>query len=215
MLLFKDYNFAYLHINKTGGSSVKAFLKEVLGEDKAEVIGNQYNVVGDHPRVHETLYDKIEVLGPLFNTLNIVTTIRNPYARWVSLYSARRRNYREKGKTGNHILETLNRTFEEWLVERVINNINPNVLNFSLTRFLFVDNIIPSNVHMIKLEEVEAGIKNFLCRIGIETDETMPHENISNHGYFMDYYGDYTKELVYTYDKYIIDMFYPEFKYGG
>jgi len=213
MLLFRDYNFAFFHINKTGGSSVKTFLREVLGEENAQVIGKQYNVVGDHPRVHELLRDKLDVLGPMSETLKIVTTIRNPYARWVSLYTARRRNYYEKDHVGQHILETIDRTFDEWLMECIINALNPFVLNCSLTQFLFVVDRIPPNVYMVRLEEVEAGIKSFLKQMGIETELSMPHKNVSKHAYFMDYYNDYTKELVYKHDKYIIDVFYPEFKY--
>lgn len=212
MLLFKEYNFAYLHINKTGGTSVKDFLKKVLGEDSAERVGLFYNEKEDHPRIHEPLAYKVSALGPKYDSLDIITTVRNPYARWVSLYTARQRNYYEKGQRASHITETIGLTFEEWLLKFVINNINPHVLNLSLTNYLFVDHIIPPNVHIIKLEEVEMGIKKFLSGIGVETDETMFHKNKSKHGYFMNYYTDYTKGLIYKHDKYIIDRYYPEFK---
>jgi len=86
-------------------------------------------------------------------------------------------------------------------------------LNCSLTEFLFVGPRIPPNVHIVRLEEVDVGIKSFLKQIGIETELSMPHKNKSKHDYFMNYYNDYTRELVYKHDKYIIDVFYPEFKY--
>jgi len=200
-------------MNKTGGSSTKDFLREVLGEESGEVVGLLYNVKKKRRRVHEALHDKRFFLGyGYFNSLKILTTIRNPYARLVSLYHARHRNYYEGGEEGINVLETLDKSFNDWIRRCVIGKVE--ILNSSLSTYLFVDNIIPPNVHMVRLENLEAGIKEFLkTHIGIETDLTMPHKNISKHGYFMDYYEDETREMVYKYDKYIIDVFYPEFKY--
>ena len=60
MLLFEDYNFAFLHINKAAGTSVKEFLTEVLGSNHRK-IGLELN--NDNlPKTHEVLAYKIKRL---------------------------------------------------------------------------------------------------------------------------------------------------------
>jgi len=214
MLLFEDYNFGFLHINKTAGTSSKEFLRTILGKEDA-IIGFIPRGDGD-PRLHEPLAHKVIALGHKeFNSLKVLTNIRNPYARWVSLYNARRRNYFERGKDGPHIQEAVHYEFRDWLIGCVLNRINTPPLNCSLTQYVFVNNIFPSNLFVAKVENLEYDTKTFLkSQLNIEAELIMPHKNKSKRVHFMDYYiDDYIKEAVYKHDKRIIDVFYPEFKY--
>jgi len=221
MLLFKEYNFAYLHINKTGGSTTKDYLREVLGGDP-EVIGLGYRPSG-LPRVHEVITDKKQKLGGKFDELKILTTIRNPYDRWVSLYTAALRNFKEKRR--NHLsrraFAAAELPFDKWLIESAFKEDGAQKL--PITRFIFMESFyvdrpfIPNNLHIIRLEDINEALPQFLKdELGVDTDIEIPHKNRSNYvrekKNTMDYYPDYLRKLIYQTDKYIIDKYYPEFK---
>ena len=222
MKLFKDYNFAFFHINKTAGTSAKKFLTEVLGSDSYRVglLLNNKN----RPRVHETLTYKIERLQQMgidYTELKILANIRNPYERWVSLYTSLERNFFENPKISDFAVLARYLPFDCWFEEYILHSIQPQ--HWSQTRYLFIESPlvfrphIPSNVYIIKSEDVDEELPKFMEKeLGIKTDLQVPHNNVSNdfrEKDTMDYYPDHLRKLIYQEEKYIIDNYYPEFKY--
>ncbi len=225
MLLFDRHNFAYLHINKTGGSTTKDYLREVIPEEP-RVIGLGFRPSG-LPKVHELIGHKKQKLGDRFDELKILTTIRNPYDRWVSLYTASLRNWKEKRR--NHMSQrayaAAEMPFDKWLIEFAFSEVGyRDPQHAPLTKFLFMTShyvdrpFIPTNLNIIRLEDINDALPSFLKEeLGIETDIEIPHRNLSNYvrdkKNTMDYYPDSLRKLIYQTDKYVIDKYYPEFKY--
>jgi len=207
MIYFEDYNFAFLHINKTGGTSVKNIFKNHWGEDNWTVIGN---IAADgQPKLHEPLDYKMNLLGNKFNDLKVLTTIRNPYARWVSLYYFRQQGY-ELGELVHN--NATARPFKIWL--RELFSYPPLAAvpeNFSITRFLNNGNL-PSNLIILKLEDMTQKLPQLLEKeFNIHID-SVPHENKTKKSskLFMDHYDKALLQIVYDKDKWLFDKFYTD-----
>jgi hypothetical protein len=228
MLLFEDYNFAYLHINKTGGSTTKRFLKDVLGENFIHIgLGRRPNM--DMPKVHEFLISKIKrfnIMGVDYRNLKILTTIRNPYDRWVSLYTAAVRNVKEgRPNLEARAVYAVENSFDIWLDKYILRGpLAGNEQHSPQTNYLFAEDFyvnkpfVPNNLTVIRLEDLTTDLPQYISKeLGITTDLEIPHKNKSSYvrekKNTMDYYPDHLRKLVYNLDKYIIDKYYPEFKY--
>jgi len=230
MFLFENHNFAFLHINKTGGTSTTVFLKEAFDESP-KIIGLGWNYGAEEPKIHEPLSYKIErftSLGIDFRGIKFLTTIRNPYERWVSLYTASQRNVIERVKKVIYERAYLATQwpFDRWFEEYVRGPARNDHEHRSLSQYIFVQGeyvsnlYVPNNLHIIKLEDLKEKLPEFIrYELGIETDLIVPEKNVTNYlrekESIMDYYPDHLRKLVYQEEKYIIDKYYPEFKYEG
>jgi hypothetical protein len=184
--LYEDYDLAFYHINKTGGTSVNKFLMSLLGVPKN--INKTY--------LHEPLKFKIERLGKKFEELTVFTTIRNPYARFVSLYTFRNGLYRNK--SGQK--EKRDLSFRDWLAEEP---------EFAITECL---SPVPDNLTIIKLENIELELKKFLTKVlGREISGEIPHIKQTKHAPYTEYYDDDLKRLVYNREKWVFDNYYGGF----
>jgi len=240
MLFFEDYNFAYFHVNKTAGTTIKAFLRQVLKGPVQEIgwlshsswkPGNLTERPAKLDFIHEHLGNKIrrfKELGIDFDSLTILTTIRNPYDRWVSLYTVDLRNITEKRiKVGLRAVYAEQFSFDVWLEDYVLKGVLPDrsAQQDSQSAYLLIENPlgltahIPNNVNIIRAEDVDIELPKFLEKeLGIKTDLQLPRKNVSNHMRDKDtmgYYPEHLRKIVYDLDKYIIDKYYPEFKYEG
>jgi hypothetical protein len=225
MLYWPEYNFAYLHINKTGGTTTRHFLEEVIDSSPEiiDLVPGKY-----HDRIHEPLSYKLkrfELMGIDHNKLKILTTIRNPYDRWVSLYVSTRRNVIEKRKKVfyERAVLAMNWPFNRWFEEYVYGTAYNDHEHGPQTRYIFIkgfyvlDPFVPNNLHIIKLEDLDKELPKFLkSEFNLETDLKIPKKNVSNKYRdkpVMGYYTEDLKRLVYREEKWIIDNYYPEFIY--
>jgi len=213
MLLFNDYGLAFLHINKTGGTSVKNVLKEHFGKNGFVRIG--YPRHNELPVLHEPIDYKMRMMGTAFNKWAVTTTIRNPYARFVSLYAFRQKQY-HLGKIGgggpDATAHAVGNDFKPWLRDIIFGDEKWRTVNFTLTRFLN-DGRPPSNLVVFRIEEIGKILPPFLEeKFGIHIN-SVPHDNKTEHKPFMDYYDSELRHFIYQQEKYIIDKYYPEFKY--
>lgn len=175
MQYFKKHNLAFFHIPKTGGTSFRKFLKRYLGE--WEWIGRVTN--------HEPLFIKKDVMSSeLFNSINIVTIIRNPIAAVVSYYTPLYSTSLSKGgklrshviKKFPHLEEIYGLSFNEF-VDWYINS----DMIYSYDEYLLVDGEIPDNVHIIKLETLKEDVNKILneeLKLNVNVN-TIPRSNKS------------------------------------
>lgn len=219
MLYFKDYNFAFLHINKAGGSTVVKFLEEVLTGPVEQIAlqpepGTTY--------VHEYLAAKKAKLTEMsvdFDALKILTTVRNPYERWISLYTSALRNFKENraGKVNLRELKATSMPFHVWLEHYVFPD--KTVQHGPQVNYLFIDGIVPKNLKIIRLEDLDVEFPRYLnSKLGFNAEVMPPRKNISNYMRdrgTMDYYTQDLKKIVYRLDKWLIDTYYPEVKDVG
>lgn len=94
----EKYNALFIHIPKSGGSSVERYLEIV--KDEGFGVDLSFN---SYENFHETLIDSVRLYKhKINNKTELIATIRDPYSRIVSHYSGRSGNWlKNEGKTLN------------------------------------------------------------------------------------------------------------------
>jgi len=185
MQYFKKYNLAFFHIAKTGGTSFRDFLVRNLGKAKWYIKDTN----------HEPLTSKMSVMGKkLFDSINIVTIVRDPFTAVVSYYdSIYSHNCSLDGKLKPHVAEkypalvdVYGLPFEEfidWYVEN----------EKSYADYLLVDNKIPGNVHIIKLESLKQDsnrVLNDILGLNLNVNKIGRLNSANRDKSAMDYYSN-------------------------
>ncbi len=180
--------FIFIHINKTGGSSVEKAL----------------NI----PFEHKTALEKIEEIGQKnWDRKFTFTVIRNPWDKVVSHY-----HYRvETNKTNlrNNPIE-----FKEW-VKRTYGNQDDFYYN-NPKMFMPQTNWIMDNNgnilvdEIIHFENLESEFNKILEKLGKNT--TLPHVKKSNRENYRKYYDEETIEIVRNWFERDIERFDYQFK---
>lgn len=170
-------NFAFVHVNKAGGTSVC----EALGpwEDCQPY-------VKDHDQA--TIYrDK---LGPeLWAEMFSFAFIRNPWDRMVSSYEYRRQYHRGPGATPAAEL-----SFRDWMLTVVA--ADPRDREWSDQLWMVCDLEWRPMVSRIYLyEDLQVGFADACARIGIDAPE-LGAFNKTDRGHFLGYYDAETDALV-------------------
>lgn len=171
MLLSDRNGFAFLHVPKTGGSSVTAALAPLCDDPRpvpaADVRGwQQAHHVGE-------MHDRWEDVRPLLEARRrhfVFMFMRNPWDRAVSLWRHRRRE-------GESFEEYLRRPAAEWSTGR----------RYTRPQTFYVR---PEQVHFVgRFEHLEEDFAIACRRIGIRA--RLPHRN--DHGGHSDYSMHYSR----------------------
>ena len=89
MPYYKDANLLFIHIPKTGGTSLESYLESkytqtIHDSDKHKTVPIRKRIFLQH-YTYDDIYKYRQVFGVNFNNdLNIITIVRNPYDRLVS-----------------------------------------------------------------------------------------------------------------------------------
>lgn len=93
MPYYKSINLLFIHIPKTGGTSLEFFFKEFSRQElyltkpniKNNIIPNdKYNKISYQHQTYRTLFEYREILKIDFTNIKIITVVRNPYNRAIS-----------------------------------------------------------------------------------------------------------------------------------
>lgn len=190
MFVFADSGFAFQHINRTGGSSVKLVLADIAGApDRCSVTWHadmECRFIGIKKR-HSCCVD--------VDQLSIYTNVRNPFDRIVSVYHFRK----SRGWYQNISFE---RFFWDYFT-------GDTVPNSPQERFITVGGVQPKNVICIKLEEAAWFWPDvFETHFGIRAE--LPKTNPSSHEAPMSYFSDEMIKRVLEKEKWVIERYYPE-----
>ena len=165
-------NFAFVHINKTAGSSVR----KALG------------IHGDH----KTALEKIEWMGKKrWNKKFTFTIVRNPFGKVVSHYCYRI-------KTNQLNMRVDNVSFEEWIhltYDRKDENYYDSHKMFMPQCDWISDksgNVIVD--YICRFESLREDFAYVCDKIGV--DATLPQENATEHDHYSKYYNKYTKKII-------------------
>jgi len=196
MLIYEKNNFAFLHINKTGGLTIAHILKQIAG-DGMSINRTHTTIRGEFNRSH------INYPGVNLHKLSIYVNIRNPFDRIVAIYA-----YRIKLQK----YESRGITFDDYFYNIYMKG---TIVNGPIEELILVKNKVPRNVNIVKLENIDIEWpliirKHFGITIG-----TIPKINSSDHNKPMSYFNDYKIKLVLEREKWVIDNYYPELKTGG
>jgi hypothetical protein len=184
---------AYFHIHRTGGSSVKCFLGEVF-PDFAEV--------ADWP--HHSLSEYFVMLrhsGVDPDELRILTTIRHPFSHVVSIYESWRRAGDER--RGAHVRAARSMQFADF-VRHYVSSTHPDARVYE--ELLFVDNRVPSNVRIMRLENLAVDADWYLNReLQLGVPVALSRSNGIDHPCPSDYYDANLRALVRSRYRWVFD----------
>ena len=152
-------NFAFIHINKTGGRSLTKYFSTHLGLD--------FYCLG-----LEFVHKPISQVGKLAGNRRIISIVRNPYDRYESLYSYRRMKW-ECGNRARQNEEAYNLSFQGWFYAMLESD---KILDGTQTSFL---QPFPNNLHIVRMEYMLKDVSDFMGW-DWRTAPAMPHINKSN-----------------------------------
>ena len=200
MFIIDKHKLAYLHINKTAGTSIKKFLTDFAG-------GPQF--VREMGPTHGPLAPNIRFLGPRFTKYDILVSIRNPFSRLISIYLFRRTRY-EAGDQSPTTKIAHDLTLKEWFLE-VVKDSN-RLTDLSITDSVLVGGELPENVHIVAVETLRKDMNKF-CKdvLKIKDPVTIPHLNRTNflRDHYIKYFDDELRHAVYEWDQWVMDEYYP------
>lgn len=180
-------NFIFVHINKTGGSSVARAL----------------NI----PFEHKTALEKIEEMGcRKWERCLTFTVIRNPWDKVVS-------HYHYRVKTNQTALQTAPIPFNEW-VQHAYGQQDPLYYDQPKMFMPQTDWIADKNGRIlvdeiIHFENLDDEFNKLMQKLGKHA--RLPHLNKSRHGDYREYYDEATAEIVRNWFKKDIINFRYEF----
>jgi hypothetical protein len=146
------------------------------------------------------LLDPHATVTDLFSTLQkrgqnpydtrIMTILRNPFAHALSIYQFWRSDIlTDEEKELAYVKITRRLSFPEFLKNLIVED--------PFARALLVDNRIPRNVNIIKLETFVTDTHRILNeQLQLNVDVNLPHYNATKHGPVMGYYDQESRALI-------------------
>lgn len=172
MIYFPNHNATFIHIMKTGGSSFTHWVKNNLKQEDY----CKYN----NPLTHITLSEAKEIIP---NTGKVFTFVRNPFARFVSMYFFLKK---KKNATSDRLKDF------PYFINKILDD--RDTFEFIHTRsypIIQYDFIKSDECIFIKLEKID---KQFaVIQDLFNCNKPLPHINKSSHGAYRKYY---TPDLV-------------------
>jgi hypothetical protein len=214
VLFSKDVVF--VHIPKTGGTSVTRYLLDVL--PKPVYMYSSPERAWDLPpevlHVRQGLHQSMAQTAEILTTHGlrieeiplILAVIRSPYEIAVSWYSyVQTEDPVDEGPIGRIARNTDFEKFVTTLHERFGTH---SFVKFE--RFLQIDGQLPANLRIVRYENLADGVRDALTSIGIQAEAPFPWLNPSDHGPLSEYYTPAAEEAVYESYQWVFDQgFYP------
>jgi len=192
MLISDEKKFVYIHVPKTGGTSVSAALQRwSLPRNRARSASwlRWVGLPKDHRRFrfekHGSLASVERVLPPeLFRSYFKFSIVRNPWERLVSDYCA----VLQDASTRRHARVRRLNGFDEYLRREA-----PRALRSQFE--LLADSSGALGLDFVaRFESLEQGFRSICQRLGIEAE--LPHENRHDHGDYRCYYDAAARDFV-------------------
>ena len=171
MFVYKD--FAFYHMNKCGGTSIKKILKQ---------LNLKFKQIG---KGHYPLSSKKCDL----NKYRIYTNIRNPYHRIVSMYEFGKQVVQGRYKD-------MPENFKDFFYNCWLDNKKDAKDFYSQQKQLFVGGTLPENLSLIKLEEIGKHWPEIIKQHFNVEISFIPKMNTTMHGDPMKYFDEEMIEQV-------------------
>ena len=148
MIVIDKYKAAYLHINKTAGTSIKAHLTDLAGQKNVRQMGPTHGPLAANERL----------LGNRFNEYNILVSIRNPFARLMSIYLFRRTRFAE-GDESPATQAAYDLPLKQWFLDVVRKS--QRLTDLSITDSVLVDGELLDNICVVAVETLNKDFSKF------------------------------------------------------
>ncbi len=199
MIFWQKHNLAFLHINRTGGSSITRVLINNFGFPDEGSTLSKYS--GGDGRIHEPLEIRLMELPDLdLNNLTIYANIRNPFDRIVSIWA---RMYQQK-KT--------EMSFERYFYNRYVPG-KPTKVGITMgaiSDFVLVGGKVLDNVRIIKFEDDFVEQWKGIIKSHSGDDLNIPHQTESEHGEGIKYFDREMADFVRDKEHWVIENYYRE-----
>ena len=178
----KKSDFVFIHIDKTGGTSLS-------------------HVLGLLPfKSHFTVRQVQNLIGLDWHNVFTFSIVRNPYDRVVSQFEFRK-------KRDDFHIKTNNISFDDWVKStyklndpKYIYDVeNGNRLNFTQKQWLTNDQGVVDVDYILKFENITNDYKVLQDIIGLK--KSLPHMNKTERKPYKYYYSDESKSIVENYFK--------------
>jgi hypothetical protein len=191
-MLSKEKKFIFIHIPKTGGSSIRNSLIEYFDLRK--------NIA------HEPQSKYLNRLGNSYYDYFQFTFVRNPWDRFCSAYHYLKAGGRcQNDIDASNALKLNQLSFKEFLV-----NYKGYLWGHFGPQHRYIDFDF-KHVTILKYENLQEGF-DFICdKIKINR-KTLPCINKSDHDHYSSYYDDETQQIIA--EKYAKDIEYFGYKFG-
>ena len=169
MYFSKQYKFAFMHINKTGGRSLTEYLNKVIPDFKLTGLG--------HMAIHKPYY-WLKLRNILPDDFRLVTIIRNPARRYESLYRYRKMKYTKgiKDHEGQNF-DAYTIPFSPWFYKQIVSD---NPLDQPQTDWLSESDALRDRILYLRLEYIRSDVRKMLKTFGVRPGPGgFPHVNKS------------------------------------
>lgn len=190
----------FVHNPRTGGSSVRDYLKTALPEKyypAADVSMSKKEKVWITHQGIGIAYQYACRLGFNPYTTPTIVCIRNPYSLTLSGYQYLSQRWRGK-------INDLEGTFSKYLVNLSLKTPKDKLEGMAnspygpFSGFLLVGDKVPPNLTIARTESLSKDVANFLSNlVELQPAFDFPHKNRSKHEHFSSYYTAKEEEIVY------------------
>jgi len=175
-MIFNTHKFIYLHVQKTGGNSISSALLP-FSDDQKTIKKHQngkdrFGIKGDvTPRKHAWLQEYQDSLGERINEFDVVTSVRDPLDRAVSMYFSPHRWYKRDKDDEWRKIEPF-WSYEKF--EEIISSM------YRVVDFLKISDSIRMPDHVIRFEDMQKDFATLVKKYGLPLDiSELPHVNKS------------------------------------
>jgi len=204
MTYSKKHKYIFIHINKTGGTTISNTFKKY--DHTAKIVTHRFL----HPtKKYKSLTKRrsgVCTVGDNIKNYKIITCVRNPWDRILSCYK-----YRQARNTP----DTVGVTFENWLLNRDVYKSykTPDCwVKFNQLDWVAADNGECSNCSFLRFETIGRELIRLINNILHVDIKDIPHENKTSHLPYREYYTDNTIEYVSNLYKRDIETFNYQFE---
>ena len=192
-----DHKFIFIHIPKTGGTSIEGIFKEDVGGpfEGSRGVKRKHASARKMKKIHPAEWDEYFKFAVVRNPFDLLVS-RYHWSRDVQCLSS----FNEK------------KTFRQFIIAIDRGGFKPKwAVPKSQLSFLSVNKEMKMDF-IVRFENLQEDF-NIVCdKIGIPRKE-LPHINKSNHKHYTEYYDDETREIVAK--RYAKDIEYFGYEFGG
>lgn len=209
MFVSFSHNLLFLHVQRTGGSSVIRALRPIVGDENAPrtrwnrlitTCGLRRNPRKVYLRTHEKAATVRRKLPPtVYDQMVSAAFVRNPYSWLVSLYC--KIHGEPKHRHYKHAVEKNFSAFIDWEIKR--NRRSQYALVCDKQGRIIVD-------FLGRLENIQNDFQRLCDLLNLEPPP-LPHAFARTQGNWRDYYNDAIREKVATHWKTDLDLFGYDF----
>jgi len=195
LIFYAKNKFAFQHVNRTGGTSVRDVVRDLVGKpDRGSL---------DNSTPHRPMEIRLKWFRKFckeFKDVPIYANVRNPFSRIVSIYSYRVGTGRFKKKA---------KDFKWFFYEVYLNGTIPNgpIKPFLVDK----DGKTPRNLKVIKFEDLNVEWPRIIEKHFNTTVDQWPRENASEHDHWLSYFNKDMMRRVIKHERWTFKNFYPEF----